>query len=340
MADVFSTNTLNAVVRDLKLPPSFFLDRYFPQVQQDESEEIHFDIEQGKRRITPFCSPVVAGRVVEGQGQKVSTFKPAYLKDKRQFQPGRALKRTMGEQIGGSLSTDQRMQAIVFADLTDMLKNWRRRLELMAATVLSDGKITIAGDDYPSTLVDFLRDAALSFAPPAVLWTVALASTSKPLDDLLGWQTTIIQKSGVAATDVIMDVDAWKGFRSSQQVGTRLNQLNGLGASANLGAPAVEGGQFMGSIDGFNIYVYQSWYVDSAGAEQPFLNSGRVIITSSALEGVQQFGAIQDLKAMQAVPFFTKSWEEEDPSVRFLLGQSAPLVVPYRVNACASVDVN
>ena len=37
--------------------------------------------------------------------------------------------------------------------------------------------------------------------------------------------------------------------------------------------------------------------------------------------------------------YFTKSWLEEDPSVRWLLLQSAPLVVPYRPNAvlCATI---
>lgn len=340
MPDVFSTNTLNAVVRDLKLPPSFLLDRYFPQTVQDESEEIHFDIEQGKRKLAPFVSPVVAGRVVEGQGFKTATFKPAYIKDKRQFLPNRSLKRSMGEQIGGSLSPEQRMQAIVFADLTDMMKNWRRRLELMAALVLQDGSITIAGDDYPSTAVDFLRAAALEPAAPAVLWTVANAATSRPLDNLQDWQTLVIKEIGVAAADVIMDVEAWKGFRASAQVQNRLDLRHATGALADLGAIMTEGGQYMGTIDGFNIFVYQSWYVDAAGVEQPFFPSGRVVLTSPAIEGVQHFGAIQDHKALQAVPYFTKSWEEEDPSVRFLLGQSAPLVVPYRVNASLSVDVN
>ena len=39
------------------------------------------------------------------------------------------------------------------------------------------------------------------------------------------------------------------------------------------------------------------------------------------------------------MPYFSKSWVEEDPAVRYLMLQSAPLVVPYRVNAslCAKV---
>ena len=48
---------------------------------------------------------------------------------------------------------------------------------------------------------------------------------------------------------------------------------------------------------------------------------------------------IMDEKAaFKALRYFSKSWLEEDPAVRWLLMQSAPLVVPYRPNAslCAT----
>jgi hypothetical protein len=96
---------------------------------------------------------------------------------------------------------------------------------------------------------------------------------------------------------------------------------------------------FMGNIDGFNIFTYADWYVDDNGNEQPMLPSGTVIMCGEVL-GVRAYGAIRDEESgYQALPFFIKSWVEKDPSVRFLLMQSAPLVVPYRVDAtfCATV---
>ncbi|HHN72503.1 MAG TPA: major capsid protein, partial [Thermopetrobacter sp.] len=81
MADLFSTDVLIRVVRDLKAPPQFLLDRFFPIVQTEESEEIHFDVENRTRRIAPFVSPVVAGKVVASEGFETKTFKPAYIKD-------------------------------------------------------------------------------------------------------------------------------------------------------------------------------------------------------------------------------------------------------------------
>jgi len=61
---------------------------------------------------------------------------------------------------------------------------------------------------------------------------------------------------------------------------------------------------------------------------------------SRQIEGYRAFGAIRDEAAgFQAVPYYVKSWLEEDPAVRFIMMQSAPLVVPYRVDAslCATV---
>jgi len=65
-----------------------------------------------------------------------------------------------------------------------------------------------------------------------------------------------------------------------------------------------------------------------------------VLVISPELDGVRCFGAIKDEEAgFQALPYFPKSWLEKDPAVRYLLMQSAPLPVPYRVNAsfCATV---
>jgi hypothetical protein len=102
-----------------------------------------------------------------------------------------------------------------------------------------------------------------------------------------------------------------------------------------------EGGVLMGSINGFNIFVYSGWYVDPiSGVETPTFPQNQVILTSPSLMGVQAYGAIRDETAgMQPIPYYVKSWVEEDPAVRFMMLQSAPLVVPYRPNASFAAQV-
>jgi hypothetical protein len=138
-----------------------------------------------------------------------------------------------------------------------------------------------------------------------------------------------------------MDVATWKVFRSDVNVKDRIGLQRKLGEMPSLDQSAQQGKglRFMGTIDDFNIFTYADWYVDDNGTEQPMLPSGTVIMCGE-VEGVRAYGAIRDEKAgYQALPFFSKSWVEEDPAVRYLLLQSAPLVVPYRVDAtfCATV---
>ncbi|WP_164964310.1 major capsid protein [Rubrivivax sp. JA1026] len=331
--DLFSTDTLLAIVRDLRTPALGLAARFFSSIVVDESEEIHFDVENKPRRISPFVSPLVAGKVVKGRGFATTTFKPAYIKDKRIFTPNRALKRVMGETIGGGDYTpQQRMEILLAQDLQDQLEMLERRLEWMAAKVLYDGKVTISGDDYPEVVVDFGRDSSLTKAlASGVYWSV---ETVDPLDDLDDWSNASLLRSGVALTDFIMTADVWKVFRKKPSVKEYLDRTRG---DSTLRPDAIqrEGLVFMGNVAGFNIWVYSGWSVDpKTGNEAANLPAGTVLgVAGDNVEGVRHFGAILDHDSLQAEPYFPKSWLEQDPSIRYLLLQSAPLLVPYRVNA-------
>jgi hypothetical protein len=206
----------------------------------------------------------------------------------------------------------------------------------MAGEILSQGTETIQGDKYP--LVQ------LNFGVPALItksWSAV--ATSTPLDDMQAWALTALQATGIMLTDVLMTVPAWNLFRNSQQVLNHLTMWRTWTAPPSISgvAPITEGGVYMGTIDGFNIYVYSAWYVDpTSGTELPILSGSTVIMTSPALEGYQAYGAIRDEQAgLQPVPYFSKSWVEEDPSVRYLMLQSAPILVPYRPGALYRANV-
>lgn len=335
--DLFSTNVLAAAVGSLITPQTFLLDNFFPTIQTEQSEEIHFDIDTGKRRVAPFVSPVVAGQVVASRGFHTATFKPAYIKDKRVFDVNRPFKRAMGEQIGGALSPDNRLRAMLATELEDQIGMVTRRMELMAAQAMRTGKVIVTGDQYPTVEVDFQRDAAL---------TVALTTTArwgesgvKPLDNLQTWSLLVTQKSGARPRTVVMDVEAWKLFAADADVQKQLDRFRGNATLEPVKTGA--GGSYMGSVGDFDIYVYADWYVDPAdGQEKPILPAYTVLLTSQEVQGTRAFGAIRDEAAgFQAVPYFAKSWVSEDPAVRYLLMQSAPLTVPYRVNASMGVTV-
>jgi hypothetical protein len=338
MASLYSTDVLMSVVNSLVGKPRFFLDKYFNVEQTEESEEIHFDVVDKTRRLAPFVSPVTQGKIVKEQGFTTKTFKPAYIKVKNPFDANRPTQRVAGERIGGEYSAQDRMGQILAKTLLDHIEMIDLRLEVMSAEVLRTGALTITGEDYPTVNLNFGRDATLSTTLTGVnRWSDA---TSKPLTNLSNWSLLMLKKSGVIATDVVMDIDSWLAFEKNSEVQTYLDRFRGTSAIVE-DATFVEGATRMATIKNFNIYVYAGWYLDPAdNIEKPIVPSGTVMMLSPQIMGVRAFGAIKDASAgFRAMPYFSKAWEEEDPSSIILLTQSAPLIVPTRVNASFAATV-
>jgi hypothetical protein len=335
--DIFSTGVLARVIAELPAPAPFILNSFFRDLQTETSEDIHFDVANGRRRLAPFVAPIVAGKVVQSKGFKTGTFKPAYVKDKRVFDSSRPFKRAIGERIGGELSPAQRQQALLAGDLQDQLEMLSRRQEVMAVEALRTGKVTVVGEEYPAVVVDFGRHADLTKTLTAgARWGEAGVD---PLEDVNEWSMLVTQHSGAAANTLVMDVKAWQLFSAAPSLQKLLDRFRG---NDKLNATVVgEGGRYMGNIGDFDIWVYAGWYEDpTTEALVPYLPDYTVLITSPDLEGARAYGAIRDEEAgFQAVPYFSKSWVEKDPAVRILLLQSAPLPVPYRVNASFSAKV-
>lgn len=347
--DIFNTAVLMKVVENLPVPASFLLDLFFPDVITGTTEEIHFDIDNGKPRITPFVHPTVAGKIVADRGYATAMFKPAYAKDKRLFLPNAPLKRRAGERIGGDMSPAERRAAQVAISLEDQLDMLTRREEVMASEAVRLGQVTVTGEQYPTVVVNFGRDAGL---------TIALAGGNRwgqagisPLDNLETWASLVQTKSGAVAKTVVMDPKAWAIFRADATVEKRLNTLfAGQQGQLNLGPQARGNGnaraRFVGSLGDFDFWVYQDVYVDENGNVQQMLPDYTVLLGASGagkgtVEGARNYGVILDEKAGYKSPrYFTKSWLEEDPANRFLLMQSAPLVVPFRPNAVLCATVN
>ena len=337
--DVYATAFLSAVVESLLRPSQFLVNRFFPTVIIADQEEIKFDVAEAKRRIAPFVSPLVQGKLVESLGYNTNTFKPAYVKDKRVFDPERPLRRAIGEAIGGSGNPGSREQMNLVREVADQVDMLMRRKEVMASEALRAGTVTVTGEGYGTVVVNFGRAAG---------HTITLSGASrwgqagiKPLDNIQTWTLTVLQSIGAQITDVVMDVDAWNLFKADADVKAILDNRRGTAAEAELAAQPVAGEKLVAVIDMVRYWLYNEWYVDDAGVEQKVLPNNTVILGSSAIEGIQHHGAIRDARAgYQAMEFFPKSWIKEDPAVRYLMMQSAPLVVPYRPNASLAATVN
>lgn len=342
---VYDTNTLVQVVPNLKRAVSFLLDRFFPNTVEADSEFVSIDVDVGKRRMSPFVSPLVEGKLVEQRRIQTNTFKPAYVKDKRAPDLRKPVRRMIGERIGGQLTGAEREMANLNFEMEDQIDMLTRRLEWMAANALNSGQVTIAGDGFPTVVVDFGRDPTLTVVKVGgAQWTPAnvIAGTASPTQDIEAWQRQILKKSGATVEDIIFTTSSWEGFIADPLLkgAVYYPKLGEAGNVVDPGARIKRGATYKGQWGQYSLWIYNEWYVDENNVEQPMLVDGSVILSGVEMQGTRAFGQIIDPKFNYGpMAFAPKTWVEDDPAQRYLMMQSAPIVIPSRVNAALSANV-
>lgn len=339
----YDTATLLEVSRHIKTLNPFWL-QFFPRQINFETPEIFFDkVDSDYRKLAPLVVPNVQGRAHSLDGYSSLSFKPAYVKPKHIVDPNMVIERQAGEALGsGSMSLAQRRDAVIAEILRRHDTMLTNRNEWLAARALIDGSVTLSGEDYPSTTVSFQRHASLTYTLAAgARWS---QGTATPLADLMAARINANNRSGARVRRIVFGGTAWGYFSGHANVnlygtgGLLDRNIGGMTADVQRMYDGYEGQEYMGSISGslgggkLELWVDTSKYVDEAGNEQFFLEQ-KTVVGVSDVEGVRCFGAIKDFDALRAMERFPKMWRQEDPSVEFLMTQSAPLMVPKKPNA-------
>ncbi|HII4521737.1 TPA: major capsid protein [Yersinia enterocolitica] len=346
--NIYDTNVLVGLVPNLKTSQNWLLDRFFPNVVTYETEEVSIDIDIGKRRMSPFVSPLVEGKLVESRKYQTNTFKPAYIKDKRAPDLRKPIRRQMGERIGGEYTAAEREMLNIQFEMEDQIDMLNRRMEWMAASALTKSQITVVGEGFPTTVIDFGRSSNLTITlSGSDKWPLSVAAgttNTQPSDDIEDWQTLMLQESGAVATDLVFTTSSWKAFRLDTTIkdnAITFPALSPFGNQVDAGPRVNKGAVYKGRWGNFDLWLYNDWFIDPAdGIEKPMIPNGAVLMGSADLMGTRAFGVILDPEFNYGpLAFAPKSWVMPDPAQRYLLMQSAPLVIPSRVNAslCATV---
>jgi hypothetical protein len=343
----FTTAELVQVVPNLKVSQNFLLDKFFPNIVEYDTEEVAIDVDVGLRRMSPFVSPLVEGKIVEQRKYLTNKFKPAYIKDKRAPDLRKPVRRAIGERIGGELSGEERMMANLNFEMADQVDMVNRRLEWMAASALTTGTVTIAGDGFPTSVIDFGRASTLTIALSGTARWGQTLNTQGLDTNIAGqidtWATAILKASGAVCTDIVFTNGAWQKFLTAQGVQGAIFYpgLSNQGNVVNPGSQIEAGAVYKGRWGQYDLWLYNDWYIDSANVEQPMIPDGTVIMSSGkALMGTRAFGMIIDPRfAYKAMAYAPKTWIQDDPAQLIIMMQSAPLVIPSRVNASLAVTV-
>lgn len=344
--DLFDLVTLDSVFRYQKLPTTPFWLTFFKRQINFDTPEIMWDKVYGDDRgLAPFCLPTAQGRPQKLSGYGSVSFAPAYVKINDVVNPQMHIERMPGEGFGGTLTIEQRRQAVIAELLRKQKVKFANTNEWLAARAIIDGKVTISGEDYPSTLVDFRRDSDLtSVLAGAAKWDVA---TGDPLETLKQLRMAVNDLSGARIVRHVFGANAWDLFQQRVDVKDLMDtRYGGLDTRITRMSDGYDGQEYMGRIAGLNgagaieVWVDTSKYLKDDGTTEFFLDQNTVVGVNDAVDGIRCFGAIMDKRAgYRPLDYFFKNYDNENPSVEYLLGQSAPLMVPKNPNATFSVKV-
>lgn len=357
---IFDTRTMLQAILQLKRPRTFLLDTFFKGFAQFNTKYVDIDILSRSRKMAPFVSPVLEGKVMDRKGKTTNSYAPPYLKPKRPTTAGDLLVAQPGEAIySPGVTMEMRASELLMQDLMDLDDSITRREEWMAASALTSGSINVVGDGV-NDVIDFgMQTTHKITLSGAALWSAV--ATCDPIGNLTNWGRQNSQDSGVVSDTCIMGSSvvnyflAWLRSDYNKSGG----ELSSIKLSLGVLKPELlgEGVTFLGTLmvpgsNNIDLYSYDEWYVDDVigsgtfGQELPMVPVDRIFIGSSRAQNRKLYGAIQDLDALQinggsALPVtrFPKSWTEKDPSVRQVMLQSASLVAMNQPDAFTSSKV-
>lgn len=342
---IYDLVTMLDILRVFKVPNPFWL-QFFPSQINFVTEKVAFDkVYNDYRRLAPFVAPNVQGRVMTTEGYETMEFKPAYVKPKHIVDVDQVLVRRAGESLmTGSLTPSQRRMAVIADILYRHTQMHIMTREWLAARAIIDAKVTIQGDDYPMVTLDFRRDPSLSVTLiGAAKWD---QPTSNPLSDIYAVRNQARVLCGTVIRDIVFGRDAWQKMINRVDVKELMNVFY-RGSDTELSRVIdnfEDNYEFLGTLKGSNgngelrCWLYSGKFRDANNVLQDMMDPTVVVGVSPDVQGVRCFGAIKDKKAdYQALDMFPKMWEEEDPSVEYLMTQSAPLMVPKQPNATFNI---
>ncbi len=333
--DLYKRRNMIRALEQMKPPKTFLLNTFFNFSSPTEhtTDAIDIDIFDEKRRMAEFVEPHMEGKTVEKRGYKTRSYKPGYIKNKMITNAEDILKRPFGEGMiyGTTKSPASYAAEQVGKDLLELRDMATRRMEWMASQVLQEGKVLISGDGVSTRYIDFgMKASHIITLTGTSLWTNA---ASNPLNDVRGWKRTLVKESGVTPNILVMGSEVMDAFINNSNVQTLLDNRRiemGTVAPRDLGT----GVTFVAKIEGVEYYEYNEYYFNVAtSTDKPMVPVDGVIFGSTNAYTGTHFGVIKDLDAPAAMPFFPKSWKKEDPSARFLMVQSAPIIAMHQVDA-------
>lgn len=349
--DIYTPYQLASVREDPRqtVTTSHWLNMFFPNTFVSLQEEIAFSKLNASRKIAPFMLPNEPGKpIYRREGERIESFKPAYTKPKDAIRPSELIALSPGEIVRReSLMTPQarynrEVNRIVLFHRNSIMRLW----DFMAARSILNGALTINYGNGVAPIIDFGRDAGHTVTlGAAARWGDAGVNI---FNGIQGWVDTIANAEfGGSATDLILGASAAIPFMAdaSDTGGSLYGKLNNdyrgsEEVAINRGiirTDPLNPFTWLGRLStGLDVWRYSgpaSKFQNNDGSFTDIMDPRDIVLASRAVDGIKAFGAILDsANNLEVADIFTKMWDQEDPSARFIMSQSAPLTIPVNPN--------
>lgn len=328
---------------------AYWLGMFFPNTFLSTQEQIAFDQINSSRAIAPFMLPNLPGKpIYRRDGETIKSFKPAYTKPKDAIRPAEMIALTPGELVRREslLSPQSRYNREVSRIIAFHDKAIRGLWDFMAARAILNGAVTIDYGNGVSVALDFGRDAG---------HTITLGSGARwgdsgvsIFDSIQSWVDTMASADfGGNATDLILGTSAAAPFMAdaNDPAGSLYNRLDTTHRGSDsvyinrglIRTDPLQPFTLLGTLgSGLNVWRYSgpaAKFAQADGSLTDIMDPRDALLVSAAVNGYRCFGAILDNAAnLEVTDIFVKMWDQEDPSARFIMSQSAPLMIPENPN--------
>lgn len=342
--DLYSTGRLLLAIQGIDPVDSFLRDRYFPSTAADifNTEKVLVEYRDGDRRLAPFVAPRKNGVTVSRAGQEMREYMPPTVAPRRPITIDDITKRGFGEALFGSVSPQQREQALALQDLRELDNMITRREEAMAAETMLDNGCVMhgVGDDLENTVDSEVRFYADAANPASYTVTNKWGAAGANVIDDLAAMADMLTSEGLPATDFVCAPDVAGAIFRDETVQKLLdNRRFELGSVAPElqapGAAVVAVLNVYGNM--INVISYNQKYVADDGITKSYIPAGCGVMTAPGA-GRTVYGAVTQLEQADGrmhtygekrVPKYVANAEND---VRSLTLTSRPLMVPNNVN--------
>lgn len=338
--DVFGTREMTQAITTLRPVGNFFRSTFFSGPAEEHNNLIvDIDIYKGQRKVAPYTKATSKSKPLARTQFKTGAFTIPYIKVSRSLEAVQTMLRSMGETIYGSKTPEQRANEQMAKDLADLEESIVRAEELQAAQAIVLAKISIKGEEVDAE-IDLLRDPLLTFTVAgADLWT---AGTADIHQQLRSYARLVFSKSGFTPNMLIGGPAALDALFKNAAVRDLLNNRRMVAGAfdTSVSTSPYPGARRYGDLAGFDVWEYSEMYLDDAdNTEKPMIPDDSIVLASSGMRTVPHYGPIMDFGALVPLKRFAKTIEEQDPSVKTAIVQTAPAMINHDPDATAKIKV-